>query len=197
MSPSTTTLAWPSLASSPIRRPTPPLPFSRMRLTSSLAMASPCAPCSPITAAAIAPTSFTAFVFTWASNTAALALTRRKPMAKPNASSRPPCASGPTPLTGPTPISATSHSLPGLTTTTSPGLMVAFTTSRPLAALIQVRRLDHLQAPGTRQLKVNGEVAGGRGGASQLLDELRTLGALFAVQRGEEFLLDLAQQKYC
>src|SRR6202008_2192860 len=113
----------------------------------SLARASPCAPCSPITAAAIAPTSFTAFVFTWASNTAALALTRRKPMAKPNASSRPPCASGPTPLTGPTPISAISHSLPGPTTTTSSGPMVAFTTSRLSAALILVQRLDLLQVP--------------------------------------------------
>src|SRR5438309_9138040 len=149
MSPSTTTLAWPSLASSPIRRPTPPSPFSRMRLTSSLAMASPCAPCSPITAAAIAPTSFTAFVFTWASNTAALALIRRKPMAKPNASSRPPFAREPTPLTGPTPISAISHLLPVPTTTTSSVPMVAFTTSRPSAALILVQRLDHLQAPGS------------------------------------------------
>jgi hypothetical protein len=72
------------------------------------------------------------------------------PTAKPNASSRPPCASGPTPFTGPIPSSATSPSLRGRTPTTSPGLMVAFTTSCPSAALIQVQRLDHLQAPGQR-----------------------------------------------
>src|SRR5271165_5269804 len=151
-SPSMTTLAWPSLASSPIRRPPPPSPSSGMRLTSSPATASPPAPCSPITAAAIAPTTFAKLVSRWVSNTAALARTRRKPTAKPNASSRPPCANGPTPLTGPTPSKETSVSLPGLTTTTTPVLMVAFTTSRPSAAPNQVQPLDHLQPPAQHRI---------------------------------------------
>jgi len=144
---STTTLAWPSLASSPIRKPTPPSPSSGMRLTSSLATASSSTLCSPITAAAIAPTSFAKPVSRWASNTAALARTRHKPTAKPNASSRPLCANGPTPLTGPTPTNATWPSLLGPTTTTTPVRMVAFTTSRPSAAPNQVQPLDHLQSP--------------------------------------------------
>src|SRR6266403_2223481 len=152
MSLSTITLAWPSLASSPIRRPTPPSPSSGMRLTSSLATASSSALCSPTTAAAIAPTSFAKLVCRWASNTAVLALTRRKPTAKPNASSRPLCANGPMPLTGPTPTNVTSPSLPGPITTTTPVLMVAFTTSRPSAAPNQVQPLDHLQmAPPTQK----------------------------------------------
>src|SRR5580692_2397675 len=80
-------------------------------------------------------------------NTAALARTRHKPTAKRNASSRPLCANGPIPLTGPTPTYATWPSLLGPTTTTTPVLMVAFTTSRPSAAPNQVQPLDHLQAP--------------------------------------------------
>src|ERR1039458_7334651 len=147
MSLSTITPAWPSLASSPIRRPIPPSPSSGMRLTSSPATASPSALCSPITAVAIAPITFAKLVSRWASNTVALALTRRKPMAKPNASSRPPCANGPTLLTGPTPSKETTPSLLGPTTTTMPVLMVAFTTSRPSAAPNQVQPLDHLQVP--------------------------------------------------
>src|ERR1017187_2984613 len=145
MSLSTITPAWPSLASSPIRRPIPPSPSSGMRLTSSPATVSPSALCSPITAVAIAPITFAKLVSRWASNTVALALTRRKPMAKPNASSRPPCANGPTLLTGPTPSKETTPSLLGPTTTTMPVLMVAFTTSRPSAAPNQVQPLDHLQ----------------------------------------------------
>jgi transposase InsO family protein len=82
-----------------------------------------------------------------ASNIAALALTRRKPMAKTNASSRPPCANRPTPLLGPTPSKETSASLPGPTTTTTTVLMVAFTPSRPSAAPNPVQPLDHLQVP--------------------------------------------------
>src|SRR5208337_5133506 len=150
MSLSTITLAWPSLRSSPIRRPTPPSPSSGMQLTSLLVTASSSALCSPITAAVIAPTSFAKLVSRWASNTAALARTRRKPMAKPNASSRPLCANGPTLLTGPTPSKETSPLLPGPTTTTMPVLMVAFTTSRPSAAPNRVQPLDHLQAPRAR-----------------------------------------------
>src|SRR5450631_715087 len=146
-SPSTITPAWPSLRSCPIRRPTPLSLFCAMPSTSSLATASPSAPCSPITAATIAPITFTKLACRWASNTAALALTRRKPTAKPNASSKPLCASGPTPPTGPTPTNATHASLPGPTTTTTLVLMVASTTSRPSAAPNQVQRLDHLQPP--------------------------------------------------
>src|ERR1700688_528533 len=142
---STITLAWLSLASSPIRRLTPPSPSSGTRLTSSLATASSFALYSPITAAAIAPTTFAKLVSRWASNTAAHGLTRRQPTAKPNASSRPLCANGPTPLTGPTPSNAISPSLPGPTITTTPALMVVFTTSRPSAAPNQGQPLDHLQ----------------------------------------------------
>src|SRR5207245_6185126 len=90
-------------------------------------------------------TSFAKPVSRWASNTAARALTHRKPTAKPNASFRPLCANGPIALTGLTPTNATSPSLLGPTTTTTPVLMVAFTTSRPSAAPIHGQPLDHLQ----------------------------------------------------
>src|ERR1035437_1330819 len=166
MSLSTITPAWPSLASSPIRRPIPPSPSSGMRLTSSPATASPSALCSPITAVAIAPITFAKLVSRWASNTVALALTRRKPMAKPNASSRPPCANGPTLLTGPTPSKETTPSLLGPTTTTMPVLMVAFTTSRPSAAPNQVQPLDHLQVPHSFAFFANEWVACGEGHSS-------------------------------
>jgi hypothetical protein len=92
-------------------------------------------------------TSSAALVSTWVSNTAVLVLTRLRPTAKPNASSRPLCANGPTPLTGKIPTSETVLSLPGPTTTTASDLMVASTISRPSAALNQVQRLDHLQPP--------------------------------------------------
>jgi transposase len=59
-SPSTTTPAWLSPRSCPIRRPIPPSLFCTMLLTSSLATASAFAPCSPTMAAVIAPISFAA-----------------------------------------------------------------------------------------------------------------------------------------
>jgi hypothetical protein len=98
-------------------------------------------------AAVTAHTTFVRLAFNSESNTTAPDPTRRKPTARPNASSRPPCVSGPTQNTGPTPSSETNTSVLGLTTTTSSVLMVASTTGRPSAERTRVQPPDDLQVP--------------------------------------------------
>ena len=118
----------------------------RSAVDSSLPTASAYAPCSPTTAPATAP-QFRHACQQMAIKHAAPDLTRREPMARPNALSRPPCGNGPTQNTGTTQNKEMLTCSLGSTITTASDPMVASTTSRPSAAPKSEQRLDHLQAP--------------------------------------------------